>query len=698
MKIYGIITIDLNNKIINNQISLNGLSNGYIRDHLSKRKGDEKCLFITNILETSKYIWSLKKGVKTKKDYLNVLSCNSNSSYYTFDIMYNMNNLELDTGKKPKKRTRTRIGKRKGKLIKYDAIKEQLLTIPLDVITDYILIHHIIKYSGQTEEERDEEGEIREIRRYSLPNLIKIIYGYFGENYKIFLIFKSVKLKVGIYNDIYKLLYNSHNLIQYFNIDPVEKTNRFTFKCFENLRSCQLLNFQISSHMPYKLKYLSLHNCTIDDIAFENLSGLVSLKLNGCIINETSFKYLNNLNRLTLNATFGNLTNKIFIYCSKLSRLKLKEWDAFNIDFLKGVENIRFIQFHNIEPVSNKDFLKLKFKELDTLRIYGLDEITDEAFANFANLRKLEINKCNKLTGDFLKHHEQFQKINACVIKKCDEIIDIIINKMPNVEEMYFEKCANIEFSTFKRGKNIKKLTFIKCEEITGKFPYVLPNVISAKFEKCDILSDKIFEYIPNVIKLKIVDCDNMEGDGFSLWSKNLIELSKKFLIKPKLELKISELSYETNDNLLYNIGYLGNLNHLNWYNGDLKLVPEKFKFLYYLKNLETLYLSIYLIDKNNYLFKLINLKRLYIGDIEKFTEEFGLELKNFIVNLEVVYIGISFITPKNKPPINIDYLKNLKDIVHSTAVFQFDNKSRHYFSNKKSLFIGNIKKLFNFK
>jgi len=666
MKVYGIITIDPNNKIINNQISLDGLSNENITDCLGKRKDDENYLFITNILETTKYIWSLNKGVlvangnsynclispllkdklKSKKDYLNLLKCNSNSNYYTFDIMNNMNNFEFDTGKKPRKR-KVRKG---GGLVKYDTIKEQLLSIPSDIITDYILIHH----------------EIQKIRYYrqthTIFDTIKDIYGYFGENYKIFLIFKSSTTKYG--EDIIPLS-NSYNLNIYGsgfgNLRQI-----LPLKCFKNLKTCKLREIEILN-LPAKLKKLSLSHCNIKNNTFENLSGLIKLRLNECKINEIALKFLVNLRNLKLDGNYQNLTNKIFVYFPSLIKLSLISWYNLANESFKYFKNIKHLELM-FGPVRINQIKKKAFSELKKVEILELNrmEFNNDVFGELFNLKKLIISTNTKLTGDF---PSPLHKINEYYIRNCI-ITDIIIDKIPNAEIITFVSCQDIEFSSFRRGNNIKKLSFGYCDKITGKFPRVLPNIISAKFDSCDNLTDQIFQYIPNLKYMKIRLCDKITGNGF---------VNLKSLIGLKLHVTSNEIiptfTYE-NIGLLKTLKYL----HLNYIYGFKE--ANFFSFLLELENLERLYLPGYEFTENNYFLNLKKLKWLYINWVHRFKESIWEIFKKFITNLEVIYIKFSFMP-------EISWFENLKDITYDEDEISL--------SNKKSLFIGHIRKKFEF-
>lgn len=141
------------------------------------------------------------------------------------------------------------------------------------------------------------------------------------------------------------------------------------------------------------LKYLTIDTCDIDEL---NLSNLVSLKLLLCIRLDAIKKI--SLYSLDLLSVFNAPMLKE-INCHKIDDLTISSCSSFNtLNVIKP--NISTIMLEDLK-VSNNIFDKI---QVNSLEISQCDNLTDEIFVKFSNLKKLIVSSCKNIKDIRLPH------------------------------------------------------------------------------------------------------------------------------------------------------------------------------------------------------------------------------------------------------------------------------------------------------
>ena len=227
-------------------------------------------------------------------------------------------------------------------------------------------------------------------------------------------------------------------LALHFSTSQIENIDDLLSQIFNNnrkLRSLKLVDF---NNLTGKC-FLSLNESSIEETVLHNIHD---------IQNDFLIKTLPNFKKLQ---TFAFAKVDIFIegYTNKnLLKLvsSLKNLEELSIcvkildepaidqsifDFLTtSSPNLKVLSLSDCEGISDSHIESLyKFKKLEVLKLYGLNEITGSGLENLASLKELHTPICHRLKDNHLISLLRFaSNLQVIDLQNCDEITNSLVN------------------------------------------------------------------------------------------------------------------------------------------------------------------------------------------------------------------------------------------------------------------------------
>lgn len=293
---------------------------------------------------------------------------------------------------------------------------------------------------------------------------------------------------------------------------------KYLKKCKEIvIDSCNLKSYQCFRKLQCTSINIMRNNITDNDLNFINFQYLESLSLIKCLKLKSALNNINNLANLkklhitmcpgvavSINhiVNYGNLTclylsandkltetmfEKLYL-CQSLSKISLKCYSLVD-KHLYHISQCKFLKqlYLNSGMITNTGIKHLENLELEILRLYNFDNITDDALKFIKNIPAIDLHHVN-ITGYGFQYLDRCRKLGLVL----DDILIDCLKYLDKIDDLTISECSTLTDNHL-------------------QYLHTCPLRKSLQLFDCPLLTQKGLVFIGKCEYINVIGCGDIE-------------------------------------------------------------------------------------------------------------------------------------------------------------------------------------------